>query len=224
MLRIAWLVFVNAARTVGFRELLAKALIHDPLTIFMFVALFRPTGADGDWLSALAGAYPYFTVLFGLTNGFGSWENDVFAGVGPYYVGRRRGVLASRLLFALAGLPSLLLVVVAIWFHLPKVHLCLLGLLYLGSTLLAAAAGFRFGFKTEKSINNFSNLVIWLLALGQTLFAHPLSFLFNWIIPGALVSRGHLVPEFLKGLAMLVAGGALLHFAARPRRSPFFQR
>ncbi|WP_175772843.1 hypothetical protein [Paraburkholderia phenazinium] len=223
--------FRNTYRLVGPREVWLRTLVHEPLGILLFVAFFSGSSSRDALLSAAAHAYPYFCSLAGTIVGLASWEGELFASVGPWYLQNRRAIVGSRLAFCFlnaagggSGSIGVLLLSVPVACLLGPQHLLLMAMIFASTFLFGASFGFCFGFRTEKMINNLLNAIVWILAFGQGLFHNQIARYTDVVLPGGLIGGGHYAIECAKAAALVALSGAFVVIGSKPRPQGFFHR
>ncbi|WP_336047949.1 hypothetical protein [Streptomyces sp. CA2R101] len=225
---MAELVLRNRIRREGTGQFLSRITLLALLNILLLSALFTTTSGHSFNFALLSQQYGYFLPLLALQAAVGAWEVELFAGVGEAYLQRPKWVWPTRLLTTAVecAIPYALFIVLIVAVGGPDMsrHLVTATTMLIAFSLLGAALGFCIGFRHEKAVNNFLNLIPWLLGFGPGPFFGNEASGLTLLFPAGFSSRGEFALEWVK-LAMLVAlAFALLHWGSRARRHRFFAR
>lgn len=198
------------------------------LNVALLFALFTTAGGQPFSLSLLAAQYGYFIPLLAMSAAVGSWEIELFGGIGEEYLLRNRWILPSRLLSSLAEclVPCGLFIVLVATSDLPQkawqVGTAVLMLVVF--SLFGSALGFYFGFRHEKAVNNFLVSVTWVLGFGPGPFFGADAAGYRALFPGGFSVTGRFGLEAIKLGIVAGLAGLLLYLARRPRRFRFFAK
>ncbi|MBA0053683.1 hypothetical protein E0L36_23300 [Streptomyces sp. AJS327] len=228
LLTPATLVLRNRVRHEGRGQFLGRIAVLSLLNVLLLGALFTTASGASFELGMLAEQYGYFVPLLTLMAAVGTWEIELWAGVGESYLRNPTWVWPTRLLLTLVevAVPFVFFVVTLLAVGGPDVlaHLVTATGMLLAFSLLGAALGFCVGFRHEKSVNNFLSLAPWLLGFGPgPFFGNDASGL-GLLFPGGFSARGDFVLEWLRLAAVAVLAYALYRWGSRARRHRFFTR
>jgi hypothetical protein len=198
------------------------------LNVALLFALFTTAGGQPFSLTLLATQYGYFIPLLAMSAAVGSWETELFAGIGEEYLLRSRWILPSRLLSSLVEclVPCALFILLVATSSLPHKarQLGTAGLMLLVFYLFGSALGFYFGFRHEKAVNNFLVSVTWVLGFGPGPFFGTDATGYRALFPGGFSVTGRFGLEAVKLGVVAGLAGVLLYLARRPRRFRYFAK
>lgn len=226
--KLAALVLRNRVRQEGTAQYLLRIGPLSVLNVLLLAAVF--TTAKGNSLDAdlLAQQYVYFIPLLALSAAVGTWEVELFAGLGESYLLRPSWVWQTRFVSSLVEclIPFAFFVILIAassqvdrWQNLVTALLMLTAFILLGSAL-----GFCLGFRHEKAVNNFLNVIVWILGFGPgPFFGNDTSGL-RALFPGAFALRGDFAVEWIRLGCFAVLAIGLVYWGRLPRRQRFFAR
>lgn len=129
--------------------------------------------------------------------------------------------------FLIAGeliVPLLTFLLIFIYIEQPWQDWVLAFLLVFIFSWLGIAIGFLFGFKSEKSINNFCNAIVWILGFGPGPFMGVETKSYQFIFPGAQALQGNYFGEAIKLIIYVLAALVLSSLSVQPRNYRFFAK
>ncbi|MFF5176352.1 hypothetical protein ACFY3U_27545 [Micromonospora sp. NPDC000089] len=225
---LAVLVWRNRVRQEGLAQYLLRIGPLSMLNVFLLAAVFTTANRRSLDVDLLTDQYVYFIPLLALSAAVGTWEVELFAGLGEWYLVRPAWVWPTRLLSGAAEclVPVIFFVVLIVvssdphrWQDLVTALLMLVVFLLLGSAL-----GFCLGFRHEKAVNNFLNVIIWVLGFGPgPFFGNDTSGL-RVLFPGGFSLREEFAMEWIRLACLAFLAIALVYWGRVPRRQPFFAR
>ncbi|MFJ6943280.1 hypothetical protein ACISU4_01230 [Streptomyces wuyuanensis] len=225
---MAELVLRNRVRKEGSGQFISRISVLALLNILLLSALFTTASGRSLDLGMLAQQYGYFVPLLALSAAVGSWEVELFAGLGEAYLQRPRWVWPTRLLVTTVecSVPFVFFVVLTFTTGGPDTlpHLLTMTAMLVSFGALGAALGFCIGFRHEKAVNNFLHLIPWVLGFGPGPFFGQDVTGIAALLPGGFSSRGEFELEWLKLVLVMVLAVVLLHWGSRSRRHRFFSR
>ncbi|WP_328341079.1 hypothetical protein [Micromonospora sp. NBC_00421] len=226
--RLATLVLRNRIRQEGLTPYLLRIGPLSMLNVLLLAAMFTTANGRSLDLGLLADQYVYFVPLLALSAAVGTWEVELFAGLGEHYLLRPSWVWPTRLVSATVEciVPLVFFVLLIMltpggrrWQHVVTALLMLPVFILVGSAL-----GFCLGFRHEKAVNNFLNVIVWVLGFGPgPFFGNDTSGL-RVLFPGGFSLRGEFGAEWLRLACLALLGIALARWGRLPRRQPFFAR
>jgi hypothetical protein len=222
----SWLVFKNNVDQVGLGSYLLKIGPLAFLNIILLSFLFSTTRTAEFTVALIMNQYIYFIPLLALSAGIGTWETELFEGVGEMYILYPRLVMISRLIQVLVEMLTPCGFFIALLLYGGGTSTDALTVLGMAGaySLTGVGLGVFAGMKTEKSINNMLNLIIWVLGFGPGPFlgesVHPYQFFF----PGFHALQGNYVQEWLVLTVYLLVGLFLIRLARLPRRFRVYAR
>ncbi|MGC4792167.1 hypothetical protein ACLQ22_30635 [Micromonospora sp. DT178] len=225
---MATLVLRNRIRQEGLTQYLLRVGPLNLLNVLLLAAVFTTAKGRSLDVDLLADQYVYFIPLLALSAAVGTWEVELFAGLGESYLLRPSWLWPTRLVSATVEcvVPLVFFVVLISlssaadrWQHVLTALLMLVVFILVGSAL-----GFCIGFRHEKAVNNFLNVIIWVLGFGPGPFFGNDTSGFRLLFPGGFSLRGEFGAEWVRLACLAVLGMALAYWGRLPRRQPFFAR
>ncbi|MFI9645043.1 hypothetical protein ACIHAA_01910 [Streptomyces sp. NPDC052040] len=227
---LARLLLVSRIRQEGASQFLLRVAPLSLLNILLLFAIF--TTADGHALdlTTLTLQYGYFIPLTALSAAVGTWEVELMAGVAEEFLLRpSRGLRARLLTSPVEALPPFaLFTVLLLLAPLPLAqrlaHLATATGMLVVFLLLGTALGYCFGFRHEKSVNNFLASLTWVLGFGPGPFFGARADGPARLFPGGYSMDGDFGAEWIKLAAFTLLAVGLLYWGSRPRRQRAFTR
>lgn len=210
----------------GWRTFTLRTTLFTCLNILMIALILHPVPPGTSIWTYLASLYIYFLPMLALSAAVGSFEIELFSGTGEWLLLSTGAWWRGRLLVMLLEMMVPIAVFAALFIYAGspwQQWLVATGMVMIFSWM-GLAIGFIFGFRSEKSINNFTNAVIWVLGFGPGPFMGMDVKWYQILFPGAQAATGNYKGEALK-LAVYAMAAAALHLYARyPRRYRFFAK
>jgi hypothetical protein len=224
--RMSALVLRNRVLREGMSQYLLRVTVLALLNMLLLSGLFTTVAGSTFDFSLLARQYGYFIPLTALSATVGSWEIELFAGLGERYLGHPGWVWRTRLLTTAAecAAPFLLFTIGLVATgagQLPEqlITLVAMGLVF---SLFGSALGFCIGFRHEKAVNNFINLIPWVLGFGPGPFFGKDPYGPAVLLPGGFSAEGRFALEWIKLALIALMAAALLLLGSRARRHRFY--
>lgn len=225
-LTMADLMVRNQVRKEGGWQFLSRIGPLNILNVLLLSAMFTTAARTSFDLDLLAAQYGYFVPLLALTASTGSWQVELFSGIGEKYLLRARWVWCTRAFTTLVecSLPFTMFVVLIVISDLESrvFHLVTAAAMLICFGMLGTALGFWVGFRHEKAVNNFLNLITWVLGFGPGPFFGKEGVGLTALFPGGFSTKGEFELEWIKLAVLAVAAVVLVSFGSRARRQRFF--
>ncbi|MCF1598465.1 hypothetical protein [Streptomyces muensis] len=225
---MAELVLRNRIRREGVSQFLLRVSVLALLNILLLSALFTTASGSSFEFDTVARQYGYFVPLLVLSAAVGSWEIELFAGIGESYLQHPKWMWPTRLLVTLVEclVPVAFFAVITVTAGGPDVlaHLFTMALMAVSFGMLGTSLGFCIGFRHEKAVNNFVNLAPWLLGFGPGPYFGNDAFGLSVIFPGGHSNSGEFGYEWIKEALVVVLAIVLFRLGSRARKRRFFSR
>ncbi|MEU6573880.1 hypothetical protein [Streptomyces sp. NPDC046805] len=224
--RMSLLVLRHRIRREGRSSYLLRISVLAVLNTLLLSGLFTTVSGHAFDFGLLSEQYGYFIPLTALSAAVGSWETELFSGLGERYLGHPSWVWRTRLLSVAVecAVPFLLFAVGLAATGADHLTDQLITLVAMGAVfaLFGSALGFCIGFRHEKAVNNFINLIPWVLGFGPGPFFGKEAYGPAVLLPGGFSAEGRFGWEWVKlGVIALLAWG-LLVAGSRARRHRFY--
>lgn len=196
------------------------------LNLLVIALILHPVPEGKSIWEYMASTYVYFLPMLTLSAAVGSYEIELFSGTGEWLLLSPGSWWRGRMLSVFLEVAAPVAVFVALFLHTHRAWqdwLLAVALIAVFSWM-GLSIGFIFGFRNEKSVNNFNNAVIWVLGFGPGPFMGLGVKWYQGPFPGAQSLLGNYSGEALKVFGYVLAAASLHFYASRPRRYRFFAK
>lgn len=221
-----WLLFKNTLDQNGVFAFSVRITLFSWLNLIMIALILHPLPEQTELWPYLGSQYIYFLPMLSISAAIASFETELFAGTGEWLLLSAQAARTSRLLKIAAELfvPVLTFIALFIYTQRPWQDWACATLLIIVFVSLGLGIGFLWGFRSEKSINNFCTAMIWIFGFGPGPFMGLNVKWYQSLFPGAQILNGNFIAEFTKlGVYFLIAL-LLQHLSSNPRRYRFFAK
>ena len=167
LFQVLVLVLKNHIDQMGLKTYLFKISGLNFISIILLMTILSNQN-DIFTIQTLAPQYVYFIPLLALSSTLSSWEIELFSLMNEEYILHSDIIIPTRLFlsFLESFFPCSLFIALIYYSNINIINIFIAVGLWFSYALLGTSIGFMYGFYKEKSINNFLNLVVWILGFG----------------------------------------------------------